>query len=202
MAILDKQREMEYTKKLKENELVVYTATPEQINELLQGGNNVSRPKGSKNKETTLQMATVEKQKGNAQKKSEKVQSVVDIIMEEAKSEKGATAPNIDVKKSPNEVMKVDAMLIAKADEELLKGAVEAVSPRLPIAKSETTAAKVESDFRGKLLSSIKRAALSACIEEIAEYVTDINPENMNEKLKGIRGTVNVVLEELEFHEI
>ena len=67
--MLDKRREMEYTKKLKENELVVYTATPEQINKMLKGGNNMGRPIGSKNKTTTLQMAKEKAEKKSQQKK-------------------------------------------------------------------------------------------------------------------------------------
>jgi hypothetical protein len=204
MAILDKQREMEYTKKLKENELVVYKATPEQIKDLISGGKSMGRPKGSKNNNTTFEMATEQVQKRSPQKKSEKVQAIKDLIMEEAEARKNKVEIEIngDVKKLPEEVIKANPTLIAKADPKLLKGAVEAVSPRLPIIEPAAEPAGVESDFRGKLLSSIKKAALSACLEEIAECVTGINHENMNEKLKGIRGTVNVVLEELEFHEI
>ena len=77
MAIIDRKREMEYTQKLKENELVVYTATPEQINKMLKGGNNMGRPKGSKNKLTMLQV----EEEINAPKTA-----VVDIIMEEAEA--------------------------------------------------------------------------------------------------------------------
>ena len=77
MAIIDRKREMEYTQKLKENELVVYTATPEQISKMLKGGNNMGRPKGSKNKLTTLQM----EKKSDAPKITGS-----DIIMEEAKA--------------------------------------------------------------------------------------------------------------------
>ena len=122
--------------------------------------------------------------------------------MEEAKADKEATSADANTVELQNDAIKAMPALFPEANPELIKGAVEAVSPKLPIIESETTVAKVESDFRGKLLSSIKKAALTACIEEIADYVTGINPENMNEKLKGIRGTVNVVLEELGFHEI
>lgn len=198
MAILSKQREMEYTKKLKENELVVYTATPEQINKLLKGGNNVGRPKGSKNKTTTLEMATEEKQKGNAQKKSEKVQSVVDIIMEEAKADKEDAGAVENIEEIRNDAIKEIPGLFPEVNPELIKGAVEAVSQKLPFLEPYLPApAKVESDFRGKLLSGIKKDALAVCLEEIAECVTDINPENMSEKLKGIRDTADAVLEEV-----
>lgn len=200
--MLDKRREMEYTKKLKENELVVYTATPEQINKMLKGGSNMGRPVGSKNKTTNLQMAKEKAEKKSQQKKSEKVQAIVDIIMEEAKADKEATGAVTNTEEIRSDAIKAIPGLFPEVNPELIKGAVEAVSPKLPIIEPKVAPAKVESDFRGKLLSSIKKAALTACIEEIADYVTGINPENMNEKLKGIRGTVNVVLEELEFHEI
>lgn len=201
MAILNKKREMEYTMKLKENELVVYTATPEQISKMLKGGNNMSRPKGSKNKTTTLQTATEQIQKKSPQKKSEKVQAIKDMIMEEAEVRKNKVEIEIigDVEKLPEEVIKANPTLINKADPELLKGAVEAIGPRLPIIEHEATLKKeAKSDFRGKLLTSLKKTALTSCIEEIANHVTGINDENMFERLKGIRETVNVVFDELE----
>ena len=188
--MLDKQREMEYTKKLKENELVVYTATPEQINKMLKGGNNMSRPKGSKNKTTTLQMAKEKAEKSSPQKKSDKVQAIVDIIMEEAKADKEVTDAVVNIKEIRNDAIGANP-------------AVESISPRLPMIEQEPTPKKdINTDFRGKLLSNIRKTALSVCIEEIAGYVTDIKPENMNEKLKGIRDTVNVALDELELLEI
>lgn len=205
MAILNKKREMEYTMKLKENELVVYTATPEQISKMLKGGNNMSRPKGSKNKTTTFQTATEQIQKKDPKKKSEKVQAIKDMIMEEAEARKNKAEIEVicDVKKLPEEVINANPVLAAKADPELLKGAVEAIGPRLPIIEQDITPKKeTNPDFRGKLLSNIRKTALSVCIEEIAGYVTDIKPENMNEKLKGIRDTINVALDELELLEI
>lgn len=199
MAILNKKREMEYTMKLKENELVVYTATPEQISKMLKGGNNMSRPKGSKNKTTTLQTATEQIQKKDPKKKSEKVQAIKDIIMEEAKADKEVTDAVVNFEEIRNDAIGANPALFTGLAPDFLKGAVEAVSPKLPIIEHEATPKKeTKSDFRGKLLTSLKKTALTSCIEEIANHVTGINDENMFERLKGIRETVNVVFDELE----
>ena len=205
MAILNRQREMEYTKKLKENELVVYTATPEQIEKLM-GGKDMGRLKGSKNKVKTLEMATADKPIGNATKKSEKTQAKVDIIMEEAEANKAIKiiGSNIESEKLTDDVIKANPAILAKYEQDKLKEIVQTVSPRLPIVEQEVAPKdeEIKADFRGKLKSRIRKAALEVCLEEIACFVTDLNDENMHEKLKEIRDTANAALDEFLAHRI
>lgn len=80
MAILDRKREMEYTDKMfNQSELLVYKATPEQINRMLKG-DNMGRPKGSKNKTNHVQL-----NKQTRPKKSEEIKMAAEIIKEQAK---------------------------------------------------------------------------------------------------------------------
>lgn len=196
MSILDRNRELEWGEKnrARGNTLIVYKATPEEI-EKLKGASDMGRPAGSKNKKNHSGIEIMPNDKKSVKplnKRREELAKKLEVGKEEEKHEMNETHFVPPLNESCGQEIKT---IIADADEthELSTQAIVNANPGIDfqtIAPLEGYGPVIDSvkvnEYHRTLINKIRKAAYEAYVEEIASLWMCMDAENMTEKISNI----------------
>lgn len=213
MEILDRKRELEWSEKNKarDNTLIVYKATPEEI-EKLKGATDMGRPKGSKNK-TNHSGIDIKKIEWYPPKRVTKPlearRAKLAQKLEAEKQEEKGEMNEADVRdlskvaeEAPKDLQGEEPLLfnhnpdnkIATVTEEEATSLLEAFGTGAgPVVESV-----VVNEYHRTLINKIRAAAYSAYVEEIANLYTGMSADNMVEKMSTIMDITAATLMEVK----
>jgi len=204
MSILDRKRELEWGEKnrARDNTLIVYKATPEEI-EKLKGASDMGRPAGSKNKKNHSGIEIVPNDKKSVKplnQRREELAKKLEVDKEEEKHEMNETHFVPPLNESCGQVIEtttqnVEANIITDADEahELPTRMIINANPGIDfktIASLEGAGPVIDNvkvnEYHRTLINKIRKAAYEAYVEEIASLYTGMDAENLTEKISNI----------------
>lgn len=188
--ILDKNRELEWSEKnrARDNTLIVYTATPEEI-EKLKGVSDMGRPPGSKNKKNNSGIEILRNDKKafkSLNERREELAKKLEAKKEEEKHEMNE-ADVIDLLKA---VVEAPPLLLHDGPLLLNHDAGQVIPPEKIELVLEGSGPVVDNvivnEYHRTLINKIRKAAYEAYVEEIASLYTGMDAENMIEKISNI----------------
>lgn len=205
MSILDRKRELEWGEKnrARDNTLIVYKATPEEI-EKLKGASDMGRPVGSKNKKNHSGIEIMPNDKKSVKplnQRREELAKKLEVDKEEEKHEMNETHFVPPLNESCGQEIEMDTqnkemnILIVEADEkhELSSQRIINANPGITFKNMESSEGVgqvidnvIVNEYHRTLINKIRKAAYEAYVEEIASLYTGMDAENMNEKISNI----------------
>lgn len=198
MSILDRNRELEWGEKnrARGSTLIVYKATPEEI-EKLKGASDMGRPAGSKNKKNHSGIEIMPNDKKSVKplnKRREELAKKLEVGKEEEKYEMDLTHFVPPLNESCGQVIEtttqnVEANIITDADEthELPTQMIINANPGIDYNTIAPFIDNVKvNEYHRTLINKIRKAAYEAYVEEVASLWMCMDAENMIEKISNI----------------
>lgn len=196
MSMLDRNRELEWGEKnrARGNTLIVYKATPEDI-EKFKGASDMGRPAGSKNKKNHSGIEIMPNDKKSVKplnKRREELARKLEVSKEEEKHEMDETHFVPPLNESCGQEIKT---IIADADEthELPTQMITSANPGIDyntIAPLEGAGPVIDNvivnEYHRTLINKIRKATYEAYVEEVASLWMCMDAENMIEKISNI----------------
>jgi len=209
IEILDRKRELEWSEKNKarDNTLIVYKATPEEI-EKLKGVSDMGRPLGSKNKKNHSGieiMPNNNKPDKPLNKRREELAKKLEAEKQEEMHEmNGADVRDLSkmIEEAQKELSGEEPLLfnhnpdnkIATVTEEEATSLLEAFG----LSAGPVVESVVVNEYHRTLINKIRAAAYSAYVEEIANLYTGMSADNMVEKMSTIMDITAATLMEVK----